>query len=654
MKTQKKVETSNKSLKSKIVNNERKSSSNKFLSRKRKEKKSKEEDLTEITNKSTNKKGLVFDFESSIVDKFSSDHIVKNQSSIKNSWNYSKIIANEKKFKDERHENNKITLKEEATIEDIDSNNSINDEDEKYLEDKFENDLFEKDCSFTNFNLSKLLLRACSDLNFFHPTKVQAKVIPLILQGEDVLVNAETGSGKTACYLLPTIQKILTKKNTKVLLLVPTRDLAIQCEQMLQNLLKYFDSISYCSIIGGFSIQNQIGQLQKKPDIIIATPGRLIDMLYNHKSFELDYINVLILDEADKLLELGFKDAILEILYKMGSIGSDELDLKKNDKAKHNKLNDKKNNLQTLLFSATLNTKVIDLGNAVLSNPVKLKLAHSNVLNNLKQSVVRMRFKEKVNLQEEETTKSVKIQNKDNSKKHKKKAFSSEEEFLQRMSYLINILKDKKKQRSIIFFNTKQDCHKAKIILDDLNIKAEEVHSDIHQTQRLQALEDFQQQKTHFLLATDVLGRGIDIEKIKCVINFQMPLQQERYTHRIGRTARKGNLGHAITICNEDDRHMFKKLLKEQSFKLLPLKIDNDSVKKVLKDLKLKKEEYKENYEADITEKDILLAEVKAEKSMNENRYRDDIMNKPKKGWYLNKKQKETLQNKAKKEFELN
>jgi len=293
---------------------------------------------------------------------------------IKDTQKHTEIPESNKMNVDDGQINNDIENTTQDEEDDFDLNNL----------DKFESDVYAKNASFCDFNLSKVILKGLASLEYFHPTKVQEKVIPTIIKGNDVLVNSETGSGKTACFLLPIIQKILINKNSltpiKALILLPTRELAYQCSEMLQSFIKYLiDDITYVSITGGMSIENQSNQLKAEPDIIIATPGRLIDMLYNFKSLNsLEFINILVLDEADKLLELGFKDAIMELI---GMIKNNT-------------------NRQTLLFSATLNTKIIDLGKNALKNPVKVKITSSAILLNLKQSIIRMRFKkeEKTNL----------------------------------------------------------------------------------------------------------------------------------------------------------------------------------------------------------------------------------------------------------------
>ena len=329
----------------------------------------------------------------------------KRKPNINSSWSYDNILSEEKKIQKIK-ETKKIkelgltNTKPKEDESELNQNNNINnnnipliEEEEKseenpYFKDKFENALFAKGMSFSNFNLSKLIIKALSEMEYYTPTKVQEKVIPIALNGHDIFVNSETGSGKTACFLLPIVQRIILsrksseKKNkneknitnntiqNQALIIVPTRELALQCNEMLSKFLKYID-LNFVFLCGGLSVENQMKQMKNKiPDIIITTPGRLLDLIYNNKNLSLEHVNILVLDEADKLLELGFKDAIFEIL---------EL-IKKNK------------NRQTLLFSATLNPKLLDLGEHALNNPIKIKIAQSAILTNLSQSIVRIKF----------------------------------------------------------------------------------------------------------------------------------------------------------------------------------------------------------------------------------------------------------------------
>ena len=587
-----------------------------------KNQKNKEINIEKENEKKSENNFFDFDMETNVFDKFSerNNYLTKKRNKPETSlWNYEKILNNEKEIKNIKENKRKRDLK----INNIELNNnklenknledekSIEEEEENiYMLDKFENAVYAKGISFLHFNLSKLIIKGLSEMEYYTPTKVQEKVIPIVINGHDVLVNSETGSGKTACYLLPIIQKIIISRTSKknkliyqALILVPTRELALQCNEMLSKLSKYID-LNYIFLCGGMSVENQTNKIKNNlPDIIISTPGRLIDMLYNFKSINLENVNILVLDEADKLLELGFKDEIMEILNII-----------------------KKNlNRQTLLFSATLNPKVIDLGENALNNPIKIKIAQSAILSNLTQSIVRLKFE---NIEENE--------------------------FEKRMSYLINLINKKKLYRTIIFFNTKSECHKSKLMLSKFNINScVEINSNINQTERIKSLDNFQKGKVKFLLATDIAGRGIDIDKVRYVINFQMPLLTERYIHRIGRTARKGYIGESITICSEKDRSVLKKLLKKEKINI-PLnfiKIDNKDIKSVYKKIL----DFKSDVDNDIInencEKEIQLAERDVEKTINIKMYENEIKSRSKKKWFESKKDKKKREKLMRKEF---
>ena len=601
-----------------------------------------------------NKNGFFdFDLDTNILDKLENEKydISETQQKILNkkrksnsidfnsTWSYNNILSEEKKIqkiKENKRERELGLSKNKSEKKDDDNQINIdnktkkeislieeeeNEEEENpYFKDKFENALFAKGISFSNFNLSKLIIKALSELEYYTPTKVQEKVIPIALNGHDIFVNSETGSGKTACFLLPIVQRIILSRSSKenkknknensqiiqnqALIIVPTRELALQCNEMLKKLVKYID-LNYIFLCGGLSVENQINQMKNKiPDIIITTPGRLLDLIYNNKNISLEHVNILVLDEADKLLELGFKDAIFEIL---------EL-IKKNK------------NRQTLLFSATLNPKLLDLGDHALNNPIKIKIAQSAILTNLSQSIVRLRF---ANLEQNNYEK--------------------------RMAYLICIINQKKLNRTIIFFNTKQDCHKCLLFFNNFGLDScAELHGNISQTERIKSLDDFQKGNVKYLLATDIAGRGIDIDKVKCVINFQMPLIGERYIHRVGRTARKGYVGEAITICDDKERLVLKKVFKKEKIEinLKPIKINNDEIKDIYKKIMNFKDDIEEKLLDEKTEKQFEMAEKDIEKTMNIKLYQNEIKSRPKKKWYETTKEKRKKARKLKKDFD--
>ncbi len=592
-----------------------------------------------------------FDMDTNIFEKLENDKISikessnnsqkllnkKRKSNINSSWSYGNVLSEEKKIqkiketkkikelglsqseKDKEIVNEETEPKQNSEMPLIEENEQDSEDENPYFKDKFENALFAKGMSFTNFNLSKLIIKALSEMEYYTPTKVQEKVIPIALNGHDIFVNSETGSGKTACFLLPIIQRIIFSRNSKenkknknenniiqnqALIIVPTRELALQCNEMLTQFLKYID-LNFVFLCGGLSVENQLKQMKNKiPDIIITTPGRLLDLIYNNKNLSLEHVNILVLDEADKLLELGFKDAIFEIL---------EL-IKKNK------------NRQTLLFSATLNPKLLDLGEHALNNPIKIKIAQSAILTNLSQSIIRIKF---ANLEQNNYEK--------------------------RMAYLLSIIKQKKLNRTIIFFNTKQDCHKCILYFSKFGLDScVELHGDKSQTERIKSLEDFQKGNVKFLIATDIAGRGIDIEKVKCVINFQMPLIGERYIHRVGRTARKGYVGEAITICDDKERLLIKKIFKKEKvdIKVKPIKINNDEIKDLYKKVIKIKDEIDNKIIDEKAEKQFEMAEKDIEKTMNIKLHQNEIKNRPKKIWYETTKEKRKKAKKLKKEFE--
>ena len=592
-----------------------------------------------------------FDMDTNIFEKLENDKISikessnnsqkllnkKRKSNINSSWSYGNVLSEEKKIqkiketkkikelglsqteKDKEIVTEETEPKQNSEMPLIEENEQDSEDENPYFKDKFENALFAKGMSFTNFNLSKLIIKALSEMEYYTPTKVQEKVIPIALNGHDIFVNSETGSGKTACFLLPIVQRIIFSRNSKenkknknenniiqnqALIIVPTRELALQCNEMLTQFLKYID-LNFVFLCGGLSVENQLKQMKNKiPDIIITTPGRLLDLIYNNKNLSLEHVNILVLDEADKLLELGFKDAIFEIL---------EL-IKKNK------------NRQTLLFSATLNPKLLDLGEHALNNPIKIKIAQSAILTNLSQSIIRIKF---ANLEQNNYEK--------------------------RMAYLLSIIKQKKLNRTIIFFNTKQDCHKCILYFSKFGLDScVELHGDKSQTERIKSLEDFQKGNVKFLIATDIAGRGIDIEKVKCVINFQMPLIGERYIHRVGRTARKGYVGEAITICDDKERLLIKKIFKKEKvdIKVKPIKINNDEIKDLYKKVIKIKDEIDNKIIDEKAEKQFEMAEKDIEKTMNIKLHQNEIKNRPKKIWYETTKEKRKKAKKLKKEFE--
>lgn len=359
--------------------------------------------------------------------------------------------------------------------------------------------------NFTDFNLDPDLMDGLDALNFKTPTPIQERAIPIILEGKDLIGVAQTGTGKTAAFVLPVLHKILTSNEahyTQALVIVPTRELAVQIEKVIEA-YSYFTGVSSIAIYGGgkgAEFTQEKTALTSGADIVIATPGRLIAHM------NLGYVNFsrlrfLILDEADRMLDMGFQPDLLNII---------------------GKVNPKR---QSLLFSATMPPTVLKLAKTLLRNPEMVTIALSKPAEGVSQFVYAVPESLKVAL-------------------------------------LTELLKDKMGQRVVIFGSTKQSVHTVYKQLRSRNFPAGEISSDLEQSEREQVMLDFRNRKVDILVATDVLSRGIDVDGIDLVINFDAPRDAEDYVHRIGRTARAERKGTAITLLSNADQIRFKRIEK--------------------------------------------------------------------------------------------
>ena len=367
---------------------------------------------------------------------------------------------------------------------------------------------------FSQLRLSKPLMRAVSELGYSRPTPVQSGVIPYAVAGRDVLANAATGSGKTAAFMLPILERLFVRANkrsavTRVLVLLPTRELASQCMEMTEQLGKYAD-IRCALVVGGLSMAAQEQTLRQRPDIILATPGRLIDHMRNTASVHLDELEVLVLDEADRLLELGFVDELREIVKMCPR------------------------QRQTMLFSATLSPSVNDLILLSLNRPVKVAIdPFDSVVERLTQEFVRIKQKS-----------------------------SAEEELREREALVLALCQRSFKQRVLVFCQSKEECHRLFLLFSFFQLRAAELQGNLTQTQRMEALELFRSGAVNFLICTDLASRGLDIAGVSAVINTSMPAQLRLYIHRVGRTARAGHEGRAVTLVGFHERKSVKSLMK--------------------------------------------------------------------------------------------
>ncbi|AFZ81617.1 DEAD box ATP-dependent RNA helicase family member protein [Theileria equi strain WA] len=384
-----------------------------------------------------------------------------------------------------------------------------------------ENRLYSNE-NWSDFRICRSILLAISDLEFTRPTIIQSRVIPIALEGKDILATAETGSGKTAAFIIPMLQRlvlsnVLTPKNgkfgfrnstkdvTKALVLLPTRELAAQCYDVLKALTRFLN-INDILLTGGIPIKEQETKLSRIPNVIISTPGRALDILLNSGRIHLDSVEIVILDEADRLLEMGFRDECVNILKFCNK------------------------NRQTMLFSATLTEETKDLVNLSLVNPIYIKM--------------------------EESTKVSKTLN------FEAIMIPSDE---LREACVLYLCETQCKSKCILFFQTKKSAHRMALIFKLLNMSCGELHGDLSQLKRFESVQKFRNGEVDYLLASELAARGLDIPGIDTVINVHLPTDVVRYIHRVGRTARMGSHGKAISVYIEEEKAKMKVLLKKTS-----------------------------------------------------------------------------------------
>lgn len=388
--------------------------------------------------------------------------------------------------------------------------------------------------SFKDLKLNRPLLRAVAEAGYDNPTLVQEKTIPLVLDKKDVIVSAQTGTGKTASFALPILrllydrQEASSKKGKKIKALVisPTRELASQIQENFKTYSSY-TTLSTYAVFGGTAIEPQKEILKKGIDILIATPGRLLD-LHKQDIINLDYVETLVLDEADLMLDMGFVDDVKKI----------------------ERLCPKEK--QTLLFSATIPYKVEQLANSILNDPKRIEVTqNASTSKNVNQLLYYTPKKDKIEL-------------------------------------CLHLLRQTIKGNIVIFRRTKYGVEKLEQTLLKNGFSAASLHGDKSQTLRQEALINFKTKKVNILIATDVAARGIDIKDLDAVVNFDLPNIPETYVHRIGRTARAGKSGIAYSMCSADEKLYIKAI--EQLIGLQLQVIENHPY---LLDPKAKKEVHK-------------------------------------------------------------
>ncbi|HNH43996.1 MAG TPA: ATP-dependent RNA helicase RhlB [Agitococcus sp.] len=363
--------------------------------------------------------------------------------------------------------------------------------------------------TFNQFQLSLLLQRAIADLGFSHCTPIQSQVLHFTLAGHDAIGRAQTGTGKTAAFLITLINDLLKIPpsedrylgETRALVLAPTRELALQIAKDAEDLAKY-SKLRIVTLVGGMDYEKQKQQLYSDfVDIVVATPGRLIDFV-EQKAIYLDQLDVLVIDEADRLLDMGFIPAIKRIVRACPP----------------------KTHRQTLFFSATFNQDVLNLADQWLFNPVKVEIEPAQVTNETVQQVVYI--------------------------------VSAEQKY----DLLYNLIQLDNFERVIVFANRRDQVRRLADMLKHHRISCAVLSGEVPQEKRVKTLENFREGRVQVLVATDVAGRGIHIDDVSHVINFTLPEQTDDYVHRIGRTGRGGASGVSISFACEDDAFLIPNL----------------------------------------------------------------------------------------------
>jgi ATP-dependent RNA helicase RhlE len=351
--------------------------------------------------------------------------------------------------------------------------------------------------TFTSLRLDANTLAAVDAAGYTTPTEVQQRTIPEILAGRDVLATAQTGTGKTAAFVLPMLQRVEKAPRAghaatpSALIIAPTRELAAQIAESIRIYGKGSD-LRAVAIFGGASRSRQIGELSNHPDIVVATPGRLLDLI-SDRYIKLHEVTYLVLDEADRMLDMGFIPAVRQI---MGMTPETR---------------------QTTLFSATMPKPIQALANDFLRNPVRIQAESGELrVEKINQSVLHVDQADKLTL-------------------------------------LPDLIRDRGMFRVLVFTRTKHRASKVAKVLAKQNLPSDAIHGDKSQAARTRALAAFKSGKIQVLVATDVASRGIDVDDISHVVNFELPNEAETYVHRIGRTARAGAAGHAISLCDSSE-----------------------------------------------------------------------------------------------------
>ena len=353
---------------------------------------------------------------------------------------------------------------------------------------------------FSTYKLNEVLNKSLKNINFKTPTPIQEKSIPLILQGNDILGSAQTGTGKTAAFCIPILELLMKSSRGSLLIMIPTRELAKQVLDVIDSLLGFKSSINTATLIGGESMSKQLSQLKKRPRIYVGTPGRINDHL-QRGTLNLHDAKYLVLDETDRMLDMGFEVQINKIIKFLPV------------------------NKQVLMFSATIPDNILKMASKYLNNPIRISVGDSNsVAKNIKQEIIELKSDEKL------------------------------DELVNQLSTRTGSV--------LIFVKTKYGTEKLSKALAKNKIKSFPLHGGLRQSKRNTIMKNFRDMKFRILIATDVAARGIDVPHIEHVINYDLPQMAEDFIHRIGRTARAGSKGIALSFVTKGDFSKWKEIQK--------------------------------------------------------------------------------------------
>lgn len=449
---------------------------------------------------------------------------------------------------------------------------------------------------FHMLNISRPLLRGISDLGFSTPTPVQTKVIPIAMLGKDIVAGAVTGSGKTAAYMIPVLERLLYRPkkiaSTRVIVLTPTRELSIQVADVGKKLSQHMAGIRFGLAVGGLNLRVQEQELKTRPDIVVATPGRFIDHIRNSASFQVEDVEILIIDEADRMLEEGFQKELTELLTLLPA------------------------KRQTLLFSATMNSSIKSLIQLSLHQPIRIMIdAPKQTATGLIQEFIRIRKRE-----------------------------SAKPAILTWLLKKFDI-----SQRVMVFVSRKETAHRLRIVLGLQGIKVGELHGALTQEQRLTGITEFRNSKVPVLVCTDLASRGLDIPKVEVVINYDMPNTHEVYLHRVGRTARAGRAGRSISLVGEAkaERVIVKeaiKMVERDKGKAVSRNVNWDEANKIIQKIADSEDAIDEVLKEEKVEKQMAITEMELKKGENMVKHFDEIKSRPKRTWFDDDKTKKNHQ----------